>query len=193
MYSSINHFIFNSLLSKINFTKSIHSKSLFCRHRTNHACDVIYECELYTNFIVFVVFHFAYSQEERVAVLVIGGGGREHALCHALQRSPSCDTVFCAPGNAGIASSGNATCISDLDVYDGAAVELFCRKWRVGLVVVGPESPLVAGLSNYLVKAGITTFGPSAEAAALEGSKNFMKHLCDKYDIPTAKVCVFLF
>ncbi|WJX79787.1 Phosphoribosylamine--glycine ligase, chloroplastic, variant 2 [Trifolium repens] len=131
------------------------------------------------------------NSKERVAVLVIGGGGREHALCHALQRSPSCDTVFCAPGNAGIASSGNATCISDLDVYDGAAVELFCRKWRVGLVVVGPEAPLVAGLSNYLVKAGITTFGPSAEAAALEGSKNFMKHLCDKYDIPTAKYKTF--
>lgn len=127
-----------------------------------------------------------------MAVLVIGGGGREHALCYALQLSPSCDTVFCAPGNAGIASSGNATCISDLDVYDGAAVESFCRKWGVGLVVVGPEAPLVAGLSNYLVKAGIPTFGPSAEAAALEGSKNFMKHMCDKYDIPTAKVCLLV-
>lgn len=124
-----------------------------------------------------------------MAVLVIGGGGREHALCYALQRSPSCDSVFCAPGNAGIASSGNATCISDLDVNDGAAVEAFCRKWGVGLVVVGPEAPLVAGLSNYLAKVGIPTFGPSAEAAALEGSKNFMKQLCDKYHIPTAKVC----
>lgn len=138
---------------------------------------------------ILTLLHFAYSEEERVAVLVIGGGGREHALCYALQRSPSCDTVFCAPGNAGIASSGNATCISDLDVNDGVAVESFCRKWGVGLVVVGPEAPLVAGLSNYLVKVGIPTFGPSAEAAALEGSKNFMKQLCDKYDIPTAKVC----
>lgn len=125
-------------------------------------------------------------------VLVIGGGGREHALCYALQRSPSCGAVFCAPGNAGISSSGYATCISDLDVYDGAAVVSFCRKRRVGLVVVGPEAPLVAGLVNELVKAGIPTFGPSAEAAALEGSKNFMKHLCDKYDIPTAKVCIVL-
>lgn len=121
-------------------------------------------------------------------MLVIGGGGREHALCHALQRSPSCDSIFCAPGNAGISSSGDATCISDLDILDSAAVISFCRKWGVGLVVVGPEAPLVAGLANDLVKAGIPTFGPSSEAAALEGSKNFMKNLCDKYGIPTAKV-----
>lgn len=128
-----------------------------------------------------------------MVVLVIGGGGREHALCYALQRSPSsCDAVFCAPGNAGISSSGNATCISDLDIYDGAAVVSFCRKWGVGLVVVGPEAPLVAGLVNDLTKAGIPTFGPTAEAAALEGSKNFMKRLCDKYDIPTAKVCLLV-
>lgn len=126
--------------------------------------------------------------EERITVLVIGGGGREHALCHALKRSPSCDAVFCAPGNAGISNSGDATCISDLDISDSAAVFSFCRNWGVGLVVVGPEAPLVAGLANDLVKAGIPTFGPSSEAAALEGSKKFMKNLCDKYGIPTAKV-----
>ncbi|ESW16750.1 hypothetical protein PHAVU_007G182100 [Phaseolus vulgaris] len=131
------------------------------------------------------------NNSERVTVLVIGGGGREHALCYALQRSPSCDTVLCAPGNAGIASSGNATCISDLDVSDGASVISFCQKRGVGLVVVGPEAPLVAGLTNELVKAGIPAFGPSAEAAALEGSKNFMKNLCDKYNIPTAKYKTF--
>lgn len=125
---------------------------------------------------------------ERVVVLVIGGGGREHALCYALQRSPSCDAVFCAPGNAGISTSGNATCIPDLDIFDGSAVISFCRKWGVGLVVVGPEAPLVSGLANDLVKAGIPTFGPSAEAAALEGSKDFMKTICHKYGIPTAKV-----
>ncbi|XVF68270.1 hypothetical protein PTKIN_Ptkin10aG0191500 [Pterospermum kingtungense] len=124
---------------------------------------------------------------ERVVVLVIGGGGREHSLCYALQRSPSCDAVFCAPGNAGISSSGNATCIPDLNISDSSAVISFCRKWSVGLVVVGPEAPLVSGLANDLVKAGIPTFGPSAEAAALEGSKNFMKSICDKYGIPTAK------
>ncbi|XP_028762927.1 phosphoribosylamine--glycine ligase-like [Neltuma alba] len=131
------------------------------------------------------------DSEERVIALVIGGGGREHALCYALQRSPSCDGVFCAPGNAGISNSGSATCISDLDVSDGAAVVSFCREWGVGLIVVGPEAPLVSGLVNDLVKAGIPTFGPSSEAAALEGSKNFMKYLCDKYKIPTAKYKTF--
>lgn len=129
--------------------------------------------------------------EERVAVLVIGAGGREHALCHALKRSPSCDSVFCAPGNAGISSSGDATCIPSLDISDSSAIISFCHEWGVGLVVVGPEAPLVSGLANDLVKAGIPTFGPSAEAAALEGSKNFMKSLCDKYGIPTAKVFLF--
>ncbi|TYI49606.1 hypothetical protein E1A91_D12G047100v1 [Gossypium mustelinum] len=128
---------------------------------------------------------------ERLVVLVIGGGGREHALCYALQRSPSCDAVFCAPGNAGISSSGNATCIPELDISDSSAVISFCRKWGVGLVVVGPEAPLVSGLANELVKVGIPTFGPSAEAAALEGSKNFMKSICDKYGIPTAKYQTF--
>ncbi|XP_050211070.1 phosphoribosylamine--glycine ligase [Mercurialis annua] len=135
--------------------------------------------------------HINGFSEERVVVLVIGGGGREHALCYALQRSPSCDAVFCAPGNAGISNSGNATCISDLDISDSGAVISFCRKWGVGLVVIGPEAPLVAGLANDLVKVGIPTFGPSAEAAALEGSKNFMKSLCDKYNIPTAKYKTF--
>ncbi|CAI9101535.1 OLC1v1038884C1 [Oldenlandia corymbosa var. corymbosa] len=133
----------------------------------------------------------AATSDERVIVLVIGGGGREHALCHALKRAPSCDAVFCAPGNPGISNSGDATCISDLDVLDSSAVISFCRNWGVGLVVVGPEAPLVAGLANDLVEAGIPTFGPSSEAAALEGSKNFMKMICDKYGIPTAKYKAF--
>ncbi|KAG6498123.1 phosphoribosylamine--glycine ligase-like [Zingiber officinale] len=130
--------------------------------------------------------------EDRVVVLVIGGGGREHALCYALQRSPSCDVVFCAPGNAGISQSGNATCIPDLNILDSKAVISFCQRWGVGLVVVGPEAPLVVGLADDLVKVGIPTFGPSAKAAALEGSKDFMKKLCDKYDIPTAKYQTFI-
>nr|GMD82989.1 phosphoribosylamine--glycine ligase [Ipomoea batatas] len=131
------------------------------------------------------------ASQQRVVVLVIGGGGREHALCYALQRSPSCDAVFCAPGNAGISSSGDATCISDLDISNSSDVISFCHKWGVGLVVIGPEAPLVAGLSNDLGKAGILAFGPSSEAAALEGSKSFMKNLCDKYGIPTAKYQTF--
>uniref|UniRef100_A0A2P2IS06 phosphoribosylamine--glycine ligase n=1 Tax=Rhizophora mucronata TaxID=61149 RepID=A0A2P2IS06_RHIMU len=130
--------------------------------------------------------------EERVVVLVIGGGGREHALCYALRHSPSCDSVFCAPGNVGISSSGDATCVPELDISDSSSVISFCRKWGVGLVVVGPEAPLVSGLANDLVKFGIPTFGPSSEAAALEGSKNFMKSLCDKYGIPTAKYQTFV-
>ncbi|KAL3717698.1 hypothetical protein ACJRO7_009178 [Eucalyptus globulus] len=128
---------------------------------------------------------------ERVVVLVIGEGAREHALCFALRQSPSCEAVFCAPGNAGISSSRDATCISDLDILDSLAVISFCRKWGVGLVVVGPEAPLVLGLANDLVKAGIPAFGPSSEAAVLEGSKKFMKNLCDKYNIPTAKYKTF--
>ncbi|KAK4406853.1 Phosphoribosylamine--glycine ligase, chloroplastic [Sesamum angolense] len=138
----------------------------------------------------FPVFH-CLAPMERVSVLVIGGGGREHALSYALKRSPSCDAVFCAPGNAGISSSGDATCIEDLDISDSSCVIDFCRKWGIGMVVVGPEAPLVAGLSNDLVRAGILTFGPSSEAAALEGSKDFMKRLCYKYDIPTAKYQTF--
>jgi phosphoribosylamine---glycine ligase len=129
-----------------------------------------------------------FDPEERVTVLVIGGGGREHALCYALGRSPSCDAVFCSPGNPGIAQSGDATCIPDLDITNSDSVISFCHNWGVGLVVVGPEAPLVAGLANDLVKAGIPTFGPSSEAAALEGSKDFMKKLCNKYNIPTAEV-----
>ncbi|CAN0891216.1 Phosphoribosylamine--glycine ligase, chloroplastic [Linum grandiflorum] len=131
------------------------------------------------------------SPDEKVTVLVIGGGGREHALCYALKRSPSCETVYCAPGNVGISKSSDAICVPELDTADSSAVITFCRKWGVGLVVIGPELPLVAGLANDLVKFGIPVFGPSAEAAALEGSKNFMKSICDKYGIPTAKYQTF--
>ncbi|GAB2230224.1 hypothetical protein Drorol1_Dr00014482 [Drosera rotundifolia] len=129
--------------------------------------------------------------EEKVNVLVVGGGGREHALCYSLRRSPSAGHVFCAPGNAGISRSGDAFCMKDLNISDRLAVYNFCQQYRVGLVVVGPEGPLVAGLVNDLTRAGIPTFGPSSQAAALEGSKNFMKSLCDKYGIPTAKYRTF--
>ena len=121
-------------------------------------------------------------------VLVVGGGGREHALCFALKRSPSTSEVHCAPGNAGIRQSGDATCHPDLDVRDSEAVVSFCRQCGIDLVVVGPELPLVCGLVDDLTDAGIAAFGPTQAAAQLEASKTFMKHICSTYGIPTAKV-----
>jgi phosphoribosylamine--glycine ligase len=115
-------------------------------------------------------------------ILLIGSGGREHALAWAIAKSPLCSTLFCAPGNAGIAQEAE---IVSLDVNDAQAVINFCNLQAIKLVVVGPEAPLVAGLSDRLRAAGIKTFGPSAAAARLEGSKGFTKDICAKYDIPT--------
>jgi phosphoribosylamine---glycine ligase len=116
-------------------------------------------------------------------VLVIGSGGREHALAWAIAASPLCDALFCAPGNPGIAE--DAVCVPvKADDLDG--VVALARRERIDFVVVGPEAPLVAGLVDRLEAAGIAAFGPSAAAAALEGSKGFMKDLCAKYGIPTA-------
>ena len=117
-------------------------------------------------------------------VLLIGSGGREHALAAAIARSPMCDTLFAAPGNAGIAET--AECL-DLNVSDHGAVIAFCRDKEIGLVVVGPEAPLVAGLVDDLEAAGIKAFGPTKEAARLEGSKAFTKEICDRARIPTAR------
>ncbi len=116
-------------------------------------------------------------------ILVVGGGGREHALCWALAASPLCDRLFCAPGNAGIARQADCVPIGAEDI-DGLVA--FARDQAIDYVVVGPEAPLVAGLADRLAAAGIKAFGPSAEAAALEGSKGFTKDLCAKYGIPTA-------
>ncbi len=116
-------------------------------------------------------------------ILVVGGGGREHALCWALAASPLCDRLFCAPGNAGIA--GQADCVP-IGAEDIDGLVTFARDQAIDYVVVGPEAPLVAGLADRLSAAGITAFGPSAQAAALEGSKGFTKDLCAKYGIPTA-------
>lgn len=116
-------------------------------------------------------------------VLVIGSGGREHALCWALSASPLLDRLFCLPGNAGIAAL--ARCIA-MDPLDFEAVARFCREERIALVVVGPEAPLVAGLADHLRDSGIKVFGPSARAAMLEGSKGYMKDLCARHGIPTA-------
>ncbi|MGI9477171.1 MAG: phosphoribosylamine--glycine ligase [Hyphomicrobiaceae bacterium] len=116
-------------------------------------------------------------------VLLIGGGGREHALAWALSASPLLSKLYCAPGNAGIAQV--AECIA-LDVGDHDAVVAFSKTHDVGLVVVGPEAPLVAGLADVIRAADIKCFGPSAAAAQLEGSKAFTKALCDTAGIPTA-------
>ncbi len=116
-------------------------------------------------------------------VLVVGSGGREHALTWALAASPLCDEIFCAPGNAGIAEE--AACVP-IGAEDLDSLLAFCRDERIDFVVVGPEAPLVAGLVDRLTEAGIKAFGPTAAAAALEGSKGFMKDLCAKYAIPTA-------
>ncbi len=116
-------------------------------------------------------------------ILVVGGGGREHALCWALAASPLCDRLFCAPGNAGIAREADCVPIGAEDIEGLVA---FARDQAIDYVVVGPEAPLVAGLADRLSAAGITAFGPSAQAAALEGSKGFTKDLCAKYGIPTA-------
>ncbi|MEH6402249.1 MAG: phosphoribosylamine--glycine ligase [Sneathiella sp.] len=116
-------------------------------------------------------------------VLVIGAGGREHALCWVLSKSPEIDTLYCAPGNGGIEEV--AKCVP-LDGENSADVIDFCKTHKIGFVVVGPEAPLVVGLVDDLADAGIESFGPRAAAAALEGSKGFMKDLCRDYNIPTA-------
>ncbi|MAS14864.1 MAG: phosphoribosylamine--glycine ligase [Nitratireductor sp.] len=116
-------------------------------------------------------------------VLLIGSGGREHALAWKLAASPVLTKLYAAPGNPGMA--GDAECVA-LDVTDHAAVVAYCREKAIDLVVVGPEAPLVAGLADALTDAGIRVFGPSAAAARLEGSKSFTKELCDRYAIPTA-------
>jgi phosphoribosylamine--glycine ligase len=116
-------------------------------------------------------------------ILVVGGGGREHALCWAIAASPLCDRLYCAPGNAGIARE--ATCVP-IGADDVDALGAFAREEAIDFVVVGPEAPLVLGLADRLNEAGIKVFGPSAAAAELEGSKGFMKDLCAKHGIPTA-------
>jgi phosphoribosylamine---glycine ligase len=118
-----------------------------------------------------------------VNVLLIGGGGREHALAWKLKQSPLLDRLYCAPGNAGIEAL--AECVA-LDMVAHAAIIRFCRENDIGLMVIGPEAPLVAGLTDDLEAGGVKVFGPSREAAKLEGSKGFTKDLAAEYGIPTA-------
>ena len=116
-------------------------------------------------------------------ILLVGSGGREHALAWKLKESERCDALYVAPGNAGIAQI--AECV-DIAADNIDALVTFATEKNIGLVVIGPEGPLVAGLADKMRAAGINTFGPSAKAAQLEGSKGFMKDLCKKYNIPTA-------
>jgi len=117
-------------------------------------------------------------------VLVIGGGGREHALCWRLRTSPSVAEVICAPGNAGIAT--DARCI-DIGAEDIDGLMNLARRERPELIVIGPEVPLVQGLGNRLRAEGFAVFGPNSEAAELEGSKSFSKELMANADVPTAQ------
>ena len=117
-------------------------------------------------------------------VLVIGAGGREHALCWKIAASPLCGKLYCAPGNAGIAQV--AECVP-VDVGDISGLIALAKDKAIDFVVIGPEGPLVAGLADRLMEQGVKVFGPSRAAAMLEGSKGFLKDLCAKYDIPTAE------
>ena len=116
-------------------------------------------------------------------ILILGSGGREHALAWKMAASPLADKLYCAPGNAGIAQE--AECVA-LDLADHAAVIAFCKTNNIDLVVVGPEMPLCAGIVDDLEAAGIKAFGPGKWAARLEGSKGFTKDLCKANKIPTA-------
>ena len=116
-------------------------------------------------------------------ILVIGSGGREHALCWALKKSPLISKLYCAPGNGGIEDVADCVPIKAEDI---SAIIDFCKQEAVDFVVIGPEGPLVMGLVDALDDAGIKCFGPRAAAAQLEGSKGFMKDLCRTYNIPTA-------
>jgi len=121
-------------------------------------------------------------------ILLIGGGGREHALAWKIAQSPSVEALFAAPGNPGIAR--HAVCVPlAADALDGLLA--FARRERIDLTVVGPEAPLVAGLADRFAEAGLAVFGPVAQAAAIEGSKAFAKRLMERHQIPTARFATF--
>ena len=116
-------------------------------------------------------------------ILVVGGGGREHALCWAISASPLCTKLFCAPGNAGIAEVADCVEVGAEDIPGQVAL---AQRLKIDFVVIGPDAPLVAGMADAFTAAGIKVFGPSKAAAQLEGSKGFTKELCRKHGIPTA-------
>lgn len=116
-------------------------------------------------------------------ILLLGSGGREHAIAVSLMRSPQCDKLYVAPGNGGTATMAQNV---QLDIEDPAAVTAFAQEHGVGLVVIGPEAPLVAGVADAVRAAGIPCFGPGAAGAQMEGSKKFAKEFMDRHGIPTA-------
>ena len=121
-------------------------------------------------------------------ILILGGGGREHSIAWAVMQNPKCDKLIVAPGNAGIAQI--AECAS-LDIENGAAVVNFCEGNAIEFVIIGPEAPLAAGVSDRLRDAGLLVFGPSQAAAELEASKRFTKAICDSAGAPTAAYAHF--
>ena len=123
-------------------------------------------------------------------ILVIGSGGREHALAWKSAQDESVSNVFVCPGNAGTALEDKITNVS-IDADDFLAIENFCVRESIKLVIIGPEQPLVMGMTDYLQGKGINTFGPSQAAAQLEGSKTFSKDFFIKYGIPTAAYASF--
>ncbi|WP_299874348.1 phosphoribosylamine--glycine ligase [uncultured Sulfitobacter sp.] len=116
-------------------------------------------------------------------ILILGSGGREHALAWAVMQNPKCDRLVVAPGNAGIAAIADC---ADLDILNGIAVVSFCEERSIDFVIIGPEAPLAAGVADDLRNAGFKVFGPSAAAAQLEASKAFTKEICDAAQAPTA-------
>lgn len=121
-------------------------------------------------------------------ILILGGGGREHALAWAVLQNPKCDKLIVAPGNAGIAMI--AEC-ADIDILDGGVVAEFAEAHAIDFVIIGPEAPLAAGVADRLREAGLLVFGPSQEAARLEASKSFTKEICDAAGAPTAAYARF--
>ena len=116
-------------------------------------------------------------------ILIIGSGGREHALCWAVSQNPKCETLYCAPGSDGISEVAKSV---PIDISDSVAISNFCKNADINLVVIGPEGPLENGLADHLMAAKINTFGPFREAAKLESSKLFTKDICRASNVSTA-------
>ena len=119
---------------------------------------------------------------------IIGSGGREHAICATLKKSAKINEIFCFPGNAGTALIAKNV---DLDTNNFQKLSEFIIENKIDIIIVGPEKPLVNGITDFLNKKKIKVFGPNMKASQLEGSKIFTKKMCEKYNIPTAKFGIF--